>query len=210
MKIIQVRRTRLAGHCWRSRDELICDVLLWTPTYGQEKAGRPARTYLQQLSEDTGCSPEDLPGATKWWERVRDIHAGSTTWWWWWWYNIGLWIFIIKVFRTIVFIFIVISTTFRPICPPALFRCFSNSGTFMELRTTSFIESTGVACSDSVCHDRVQVFSIPVLLLACSEDWTCNLQMIVFLVAQGTNVTPCVLQDAMCPAGKFRVNFWVL
>ena len=30
---------------------------------------------------------------------------------------------IYKVFRTIVFIFIVISTTFRPICPPAFFRC---------------------------------------------------------------------------------------
>ena len=32
-KTIQVRRTRHAGHCWRSRDELIRDVLLWTPTY---------------------------------------------------------------------------------------------------------------------------------------------------------------------------------
>ena len=31
MKTIQVRRTRHAGHCWRSRDELIRDVLLWTP-----------------------------------------------------------------------------------------------------------------------------------------------------------------------------------
>ena len=30
-KTIQVRRTRHAGHCWRSRDELISDVLLWTP-----------------------------------------------------------------------------------------------------------------------------------------------------------------------------------
>ena len=28
MKTIQVRRTRPAGHCWRSRDELISDVLL--------------------------------------------------------------------------------------------------------------------------------------------------------------------------------------
>ena len=27
-KTIQVRRTRHAGHCWRSRDELISDVLL--------------------------------------------------------------------------------------------------------------------------------------------------------------------------------------
>ena len=86
-KTIQVRRTRHAGHCWRSKDELISDVLLWTPTYGQAKAGRPTRTYIQQLCEDTGCNPEDLPEAMndreKWWERVRDIHAGGMTWWWW-------------------------------------------------------------------------------------------------------------------------------
>ena len=36
-KTIQVRRTRHAGHCWRSRDELISGVLLWTPTYGRAK-----------------------------------------------------------------------------------------------------------------------------------------------------------------------------
>ena len=74
--------------CWRSRDELISDVLLWTPTHGRAKAGRPARTYIQQLCEDTGCWPEDLPEAMndreKWRERVRDIRATSTTWWWWW------------------------------------------------------------------------------------------------------------------------------
>ena len=32
-KTIQVRRARHAGHYWRSRDELISDVLLLTPTY---------------------------------------------------------------------------------------------------------------------------------------------------------------------------------
>ena len=36
-KTIQVRRTRLAGHCWRSRDELIRDVLLWTPHMAEQK-----------------------------------------------------------------------------------------------------------------------------------------------------------------------------
>ena len=86
-KTIQVRRTRHAGHCWRSRDELISDVLLWNPTYGRAKTGRPARTYIQQLCEDTGCSPEDLQEAMndreKWRERVRDIRAGGMTWWWW-------------------------------------------------------------------------------------------------------------------------------
>ena len=62
-KTIQVRRTRHAEHCWRSRNELINAVLLWTLTYGRAKAGRPAQTYIQQLCEDTGCSPENLSEA---------------------------------------------------------------------------------------------------------------------------------------------------
>ena len=92
-------------------------------------------------------------------------------------------IFIIKGFRTIVFIFIVISTTFWSICPPAFFRYLANSGTYTELQTTFFIEFTEVTCSDSISHNRVQVLSIPILLLACSQDRTCNLQMIVSLEA---------------------------
>ena len=87
-KIIQVRQTRDAGYCWRSKNELISDVLLWTPAYGQAKAGRPARTYIQQICEDMGCSTEDLPEVMndreKWRERFRDIHASGTTSWWWW------------------------------------------------------------------------------------------------------------------------------
>ena len=82
-KTIQIRRTRHAGHCWRSRDELISDILLWTPSHSQAKAERPSWTYIQQLLEDTGCSPEDLPEAMNdrksWWEKVRDIRADGTT-----------------------------------------------------------------------------------------------------------------------------------
>ena len=88
-KTIQIRRIRHAGHCWRSRDELISDVPLWTLSHGRAKAGRPAWTYILQLSEYTGCSPEDLPEATnygeRWREKVMDICADGTTWWWWWW-----------------------------------------------------------------------------------------------------------------------------
>ena len=80
-KTIKVRRTRHAEHCWRSRDKLIRDVLQWTPSHGRAKAEWPARTYIQQLCEDIGCSPEDLPEAMNdkegWWG-VRDIRAGGT------------------------------------------------------------------------------------------------------------------------------------
>ena len=83
IKTIKIRRTRHAGHCWRSRDEIISDILLWTPSHGRAKAGQPARTYIQQLCEDTGCSPDDLPEAMndweEWRERVRDIPAGGMT-----------------------------------------------------------------------------------------------------------------------------------
>ena len=90
-KAIQVRQTRHAGHDWRSRDELISDILLWTASHGPAKAGRPARTYIQQLCADTGFSLEDLPRAMDdrdgWRERAREIHAGGVTWWWlWWWW----------------------------------------------------------------------------------------------------------------------------
>ena len=85
VKTIKVRRTRHAGHCWRSRDELISDVLLWTPLTWPSKSR--ARNYIQRLREDTVCSPRDLPEAMndreEWRERVRDIRAGSTIWWWW-------------------------------------------------------------------------------------------------------------------------------
>ena len=108
-KTIQVRRTRHAGHCWRSKGELISDVLLWTPTYGCAKAGRPARTYIQQLCEDTGCNPEDLPEAMndreKWRERVRDIRAsgGTSCWWWWWCIYIYIYIYILNLYDLVWF-----------------------------------------------------------------------------------------------------------
>ena len=86
-KNIQVRRTRNAGHCWRSKDELISDILRWSPSHKRSKAGRPARTSIQQLCPNTRCSLEDPPGPMddrdEWQEKVREIRAGSATWWWW-------------------------------------------------------------------------------------------------------------------------------
>ena len=88
-KTIKVRRTRHAGHCWRSRDELISDVLLWTPAHTRTKAGRPARTYIQQFCEDMDIA---LRTHQKRWTIERSGERGSgisvlVAWWWWWWYK---------------------------------------------------------------------------------------------------------------------------
>ncbi len=72
MKTIQARRTRHAGHCWRSKDELISDV-----------SDGPPHMAEQKLCKDTECNPEDLPEAMndieEWRESVRDICASGTT-----------------------------------------------------------------------------------------------------------------------------------
>ena len=69
--------SRHAGHCWRCKSKLINDALLWIPSHGRAKVGRPARIYLQQLCAGAGCSLEDLLGAMDdrdgWRERVREI-----------------------------------------------------------------------------------------------------------------------------------------
>ena len=82
MKTIKIRWIRHVGHCWRSRDELINNILLWTPSHGWAKAGWPARTYIQQLCANTGCCLEAMDNRDGWWERVREIYTVSTTWWW--------------------------------------------------------------------------------------------------------------------------------
>ena len=87
-KTIQSRRTRHKGHYWKSKDELISDILLLTPSHGWVKAGWLVRTYIQQLCADTGYDLEDLPGAMDdrdgWRKWIREIRIGSATWWWWW------------------------------------------------------------------------------------------------------------------------------
>ena len=70
------------------------DVLLWTPSQGRVKAGRPARTHIQQLCTNTRCSLEDLPKTMddreEWREGVKNICADSATWWRRWWWYVGI------------------------------------------------------------------------------------------------------------------------
>ena len=56
------------------------DPRIWT------MKSRTASSNIQQLCDDRGCNPEDLPEAMNdretWSERVRDIRASRTSWWW--------------------------------------------------------------------------------------------------------------------------------
>ena len=48
-KTIRERRTRFAGHCFRSENEIISGVLMWIPAHGFTNRGRQKRNYIKQL-----------------------------------------------------------------------------------------------------------------------------------------------------------------
>ena len=77
--IIRERRTRFAGHCWRSKNELASDLLLWIPKHGYSQVGRPCKSYISQLAVDTRMQNEDLKNAMEdqnvWRQRVSMVRA---------------------------------------------------------------------------------------------------------------------------------------
>ena len=78
---IRTQRMRFSGHVWRNKDELASDVLLWNPRHGQQKPGRPERTFIDQLADDTGCEPQELDNAMTnkedWRKRVMQCRPRS-------------------------------------------------------------------------------------------------------------------------------------
>ena len=52
---------RHSGYWWASKNELINNILLWTPTLRHTSFCQPAKTYNHQLFVDIGCRQENLP-----------------------------------------------------------------------------------------------------------------------------------------------------
>ena len=61
LSLLEKRRLRFAGHTIESKQQLVSDVLLWRPSHGTDRKGRPTKTYIDQIADDAGCLPEDLP-----------------------------------------------------------------------------------------------------------------------------------------------------
>ena len=80
---IRQQRLRFAGHCWRNKGELASDAILWTPRHGKRSRGRPKKTYIDQLADDTGCESTDelavaMSDKASWSDRVMSSRASST------------------------------------------------------------------------------------------------------------------------------------
>ena len=74
---IRERRVRFSGHCLRSREEVIHQLLLWEPSHGKRSRGRPAKTFIDQLTGDTGIESDELKTVMEdrdgWKEVVRNV-----------------------------------------------------------------------------------------------------------------------------------------
>ena len=57
---IRYRWLKFSGHIWRHGEEIAHNLLFWMPTNGKKKRGRPQKTYIYQLIEDTGLQTEEL------------------------------------------------------------------------------------------------------------------------------------------------------
>ena len=53
---IASRRLQLAGHCQRHPELAAHRLILWEPTHGHRRRGRPAMTFVDTLKRDTGAS----------------------------------------------------------------------------------------------------------------------------------------------------------
>ena len=61
---IRERRLRFSGHCWRSKNEVISDLVLWEPKHGKRSLGGQARPFVDLLEADTGFPRVYLPAVT--------------------------------------------------------------------------------------------------------------------------------------------------
>ena len=60
------RRLGIAGHCYRHRELPASQLVLWEPTHGRRKPGRPPTTFLNILQDDIGATTSaELPACMK-------------------------------------------------------------------------------------------------------------------------------------------------
>ena len=80
--VIQVRRLQFAGHCYRSKYEVVNRVILWEPRHGRRSKGRPAKSYINILAADTGAERSELPGLMgnrEQWKTIVDSARARST-----------------------------------------------------------------------------------------------------------------------------------
>ena len=59
-ELIKERRIIFDGDCFRSKDEIVGNILLWKPKYGRRLDGRPLKTYMDRLINDVDTPANEI------------------------------------------------------------------------------------------------------------------------------------------------------
>ena len=74
---------RFSGHCWRSKNEDVSDLVLWEPKHGKRSVGRRAHTFVDLLEADTGvprgCLLAVMDGRVGW-RKKAGVRGGGGGW----------------------------------------------------------------------------------------------------------------------------------
>ena len=58
---IREKPLRFSGHCWRSKNEIVSDLVLWERKHGKRSIGVQARTLIDVLEGNTWVPTDCLP-----------------------------------------------------------------------------------------------------------------------------------------------------
>ena len=62
---------------WRSKNEVVSDLVLWEPKHGKNSIGGQAGTFVDLLEVDTGvlrdCLPAAIDDRVGWRKRAREV-----------------------------------------------------------------------------------------------------------------------------------------
>ena len=64
-EVARDRRLKFTGHCVRAEQQPCSKLVLWRPTHGRARQGRPRKSYIDVLVEDTTFAVQDLPNAMR-------------------------------------------------------------------------------------------------------------------------------------------------
>ena len=60
---VRERRLSFSGHCWRSRNEVVSNLVLWEPKHGNRSVRGQAGTFVDLLEAVTRVPRDCLPAA---------------------------------------------------------------------------------------------------------------------------------------------------
>ena len=79
---ITARRLQFAGHCKRAKGRTVSELVTWRPMHGRRARGRPRKTYVDLLRDDTGYTLDEIETTMqdrRFWRAIINVRQQEST-----------------------------------------------------------------------------------------------------------------------------------